>query len=271
MRVDKPNIGYPQRMPRLRFFGSVIVRGTRWLLSLTGLWGKVLALIAIAGVSVGAVHIGHFPAWLVVAVAAALVVIFLGEGAYQVWHETDEARRSAEKAAAAVSGPPPLAAPLEPLQPRYDQSEPYRHPRGVEAWQVVDHRIGILNPSEQEARRVQVHLVSVHPVPRNVPGDTHPVTPYVVPPLSGGDGSVGVAVAPGRQELWPIGYTAPGSDGSMNAGGFAGQRWMGTPWRIDPDERLRFGYEIIPEGHPIVRFSIVLYPDSGVLRCQLEG
>jgi len=98
-----------------------------------------------------------------------------------------------------------------------------------------------------------------------------PVIPYAVPLLSGGDEGVGITLGPGREELWIIGYAAAGSDGSMNAGGFTSKRWQGTPWRLDEDERWRFGYEIVREGRRIVTFSIVVYPDNGVLRCVLEG
>jgi hypothetical protein len=91
--------------------------------------------------------------------------------------------------------------------------------------------------------------------------------------LSGGDQNVGIALAPGREELWVLGYTSTGSDGTMNAGQFADidQRWRGLHWTLDPDERWRFAYEVVSEGRPDVQFSIIVFADEGAIRCDLEG
>lgn len=127
----------------------------------------------------------------------------------------------------------------KPVQPRYGQSSPYRVPRGAETPWVGQHRVGVFNPDAQAAHRVGVHLVSMDFYPRNVLNDMQPAIPYPVPLLSGGDGVIGVTLAPGREELWVLGYTATDGDGTMNAGGFAvrDQKWRGLPWQFDQDER----------------------------------
>jgi hypothetical protein len=112
----------------------------------------------------------------------------------------------------------------------------------------------------------------MEPYPRHF-REMPPVIPYAVPLLSGGNETVGITLPPGREELWVIGYTATGGDGTMNAGGFAvhDQRWRGLPWQVDEDERWRFVYQIVCNENPAIEFSIVLYADNGILRCVLEG
>jgi hypothetical protein len=91
--------------------------------------------------------------------------------------------------------------------------------------------------------------------------------------LSGGNENVGIEVLPGREELWVLGFTATGSDGSLNAGQFADvdQRWRGLYWTADPDERWRLSYRVVADGRSDVPFSVVVFADKGRLRCVLEG
>jgi len=158
------------------------------------------------------------------------------------------------------------------LQPRYSQSEPYRHPQGDSDW-IIEHRLGVFNPGSQVADRVRVELARMEPYPRHVHNGYDPVIPYVVPLLTGGNESVGTTLQAGTEELWKLGYTATGSTGIMNAGGFAveDQKWRGTPWAVDSDERWRLFYRVVARDRPDVDFSIVVYADGGHLRCQLEG
>jgi hypothetical protein len=119
-----------------------------------------------------------------------------------------------------------------------------------------------------------LHLVRIEPQPRNVPGPQYePVIPSIVPLQSRGDPSIGLTIGPGQEERWIIGYTGTGSDGKMNAGGFAApdQRWRGLPWRFDPDERWRLSYQAVCDGRPDVEFSIVVTAEDGHIRCDLEG
>ena len=245
----------------LKGFGSLNVAYKGWV-------AAVAIALVVLGISVPPIF-KLIPLRYTLPIGIAVVALVVVVGAYRMWDETDR-RLETESQQRAL----PTAVTLERLQARYEQSEPYRHPEGDEPWAIVEHRIGVFNPQgNQAARRVRVHLVSLEPRPRNVANAWPPVIPCVVPPLAGGDGVVGVTVAAGREELWRIGYTATGSDRSMNAGGFAvsDQRWRGLPWQINPDERLRLGYEIVCERNRIVEFSIVLYPDGGRLRCKLEG
>ena len=167
-----------------------------------------------------------------------------------------------------------LAAPeAKALEPRYDQSPRYRHPQDADPG-IIEHRVGVFNPPGQPERRVRVILHGMDPYPRNIPEPRYrPVIPYVVPLLSGGDAYAGLAIRPGQEELWGIGYTGTGSDGNMNAGGFAvpDQRWRGLPWRFDPDERWRLFYRIECDGMADVRFSVVVSAENGQIRCDLLG
>jgi hypothetical protein len=190
--------------------------------------------------------------WALIAVAGA---IFLALLAYELWRLRRE--RGEE---------PPAH---QPLQPRYGQSPPYRDRRAGAEW-IAEHRVGVLNSGNETVYRVRLHLVGMASYPRH-DGGMRPAIPYVVPLLAGGDEGVGITLPPGQEELWVLGYTATAIDGSMNAGGFSNKRWQGTPWRLDEDERWRFSYQIVYEGRPAVAFSIVLYPDAGVVRCLMEG
>jgi hypothetical protein len=91
--------------------------------------------------------------------------------------------------------------------------------------------------------------------------------------VAGGDEHIGISLASGREELWKLGYSATGSDGTMNVGGFAvpDQRWRGLVWRFDPDERWRLTYRIVADNRPYVDFSVVMIADEGSVRCYLEG
>jgi hypothetical protein len=160
-----------------------------------------------------------------------------------------------------------------PLQPRYDQSDRYRHTGQQGRHAIFEHRLGVSNPpGGSSADRVRVHLVGMAPFPRNDGGHA-PVIPYAVPLLAGGNENVGIAIPPGREEMWRLGYTATGGDGAMNAGQFADydQRWRGLPWRLEPDEHWRLVYHIVADGRPDVEFSIVIADEGGRIRCDLDG
>jgi hypothetical protein len=87
----------------------------------------------------------------------------------------------------------------EALEPRYNQSPPYRTMRGADTG-IVWHSVGIFNPSTgSTARRVGLHLVGMEPHPRHVLMNLEPFIPYVVPLASGGDASVGVTLGPRRE------------------------------------------------------------------------
>jgi hypothetical protein len=158
------------------------------------------------------------------------------------------------------------------LQPHYDEnSAQYRHPSPDASW-VIYHRVGLFNAHGAESlRHVRVHLVGMSPLPRHLNG-FDPVIPYAVPMLSDGDTSIGITLAPGREELWVLGYTSTGSDGNLNAGGFAppDQRWRGLPWQLDADQRCRLCYEVVCDDHEPVQTSILLFADDGNLHCRLE-
>ena len=160
-----------------------------------------------------------------------------------------------------------------PLQPHYDQSDHYRHTDQQGPHAIFQHRLGVSNPARgSSADRVRVHLVSMAPFPKN-DGGRSPVIPYAVPLLSGGNENVGISLPPGREEMWVLGYSATGSDGSMNAGKFSDydQKWRGLPWRLEPDERWRLVYHIVADGRADVEFSIVIAAEGGRIRCDLDG
>jgi hypothetical protein len=194
---------------------------------------------------------------------ALLLLIPLGIAVQKLQSNEETARKTREKTAVQV------------LEPRYNNNLfRYRHPRDNAPW-TIQHRLGIFNLAEHDIRHVRLHLTSMTPRPRNVLNDLHPVIPYRPPLLSGGDASIGITLGPRTEELWVLGYTSAstGSDGSLNAGGFAppDQRWRGLYWQVDPNERWRFSYEITADDVPPVRFSIVLYAEAGQLRLDLEG
>jgi hypothetical protein len=249
------------------------VKGTRWLLSLADWWGKGVLLAGIVGVTLGAIHISHFPSWLVVIAAALVVLVVLGEGAYRVWLEADTARLVAEKNVEDADKPAIIrntvrnASSRVPLEARYDQSEPYLHETPQE-W-IFEHRIGIHNPrGNQMAAHVRLEFVDMSPRPRDLPPDT----PYAVPMLKGGDERIGISLPPGEQEYWVIGSTATGSDGTMSAGPFTTRdpRWRGTPWQYDPTYPWRLRYRIVTDDAPAAGFSVVMMAVDGRIRCQIE-
>jgi hypothetical protein len=112
----------------------------------------------------------------------------------------------------------------------------------------------------------------MEPMPRN-DGGRPPFIPYALPMQSGGDQTIGIALPPGQEELWIAGFTATGSDGSRTAGRFAipNQRWEGTPWRFDHDERWRLSYRIVSEGRRDVAFSVVITANQDHLELRLEA
>jgi hypothetical protein len=182
----------------------------------------------------------------------------------EIRHELEDAQR------AAISAPAVLGAP--PLVARYDQSARYRHPMDSQPG-ITEHFVGVFNPGREPARRARMHLVRMDPYPRNVLQPQYrPAIPYTVPPQSGGDPSAGLTIGPGQEEYWIIGYTSAGG-GNMYAGGFAvsDQYWRGLPWQVDPDERWRLSYEIVCDGMPDVKFSIVVAAEDGQIKLHLEG
>lgn len=163
-------------------------------------------------------------------------------------------------------GPPALPASLEA---RYDEREPYLH-QTCQTW-IFEHRIGIHNPcGNQTATHVRLELLDMSPLPRDLP----PETPAAMSMLSGGDEGIGISLPPGEQEYWVIGSTATGSDDTLSAGpyGYRDPRWQGTPWKYDPAYPWRFTYQIVADGVPAARFSVVMMATDGRIRCQLvEG
>jgi hypothetical protein len=171
----------------------------------------------------------------------------------------------------APTAPPPSVTPPAPLQPRYEQREPYLHrPVGEH---MTQHRIGIHNPKEnQMVTGVRLQWIEMSPRPR-VDLGYPPSIPSAVPMLNGGDATIGISLPLGQQELWMIISTGTGSDGIMSAGVFApGYRpWHGTPWQFEPDDRWRFTYRIVADNLPNATFSVVMTAVDGHIRCDLEG
>lgn len=54
---------------------------------------------------------------------------------------------------------------LLPLEPRYDQTATYRHPKD---W-MAEHRVGVFNPPGQPERKAHMYLIKMEPLPRNIP------------------------------------------------------------------------------------------------------
>ncbi len=158
-----------------------------------------------------------------------------------------------------------------PLQPRYEQREPYvREP--VAAFMSV-HRIGIYNPNKNKtATSVRLRWIEMSPRPRTNLGYP-PTIPSAVPMLQGGDANIGISLPPGQEELWVIASTGTGGDGTMSAGVFSPEYrpWWGTPWQFKPDDRWRLMYRIVADNLPDVTFSIVMTAVEGHIRCDLEG
>jgi hypothetical protein len=220
-------------------------------------------LLALGGVLIG-VGVAVFAAFADqhelggILMGTGVFAFVMGTAVLLIW--PNRTREAASRAAE--------VAPPKPLQPRYSQSPPYRH---TDPYGMAQHRVGIFNPSgNNPAERVRVNLTAMDRHPRHTFNDMKPIIPYSVPMLRGGDSTIGDTVAPGTEELWVIGYTSTRTDQPMGAGGFA-DRTQGLIWTIDTDERFRLTYRILYEGQPPARFSLVLYPDNGVLRCALEG
>jgi hypothetical protein len=210
--------------------------------------------------------------WGIVA-ALVIIVVVITEGSYRAFRvagnahraELENQREAHEKQVAALvaAQPAPVVVP-GPLQPHY-----HHHPMGDQLW-ITEHCVGVFNPPDQEARRVRMYLVRMEPHPRNFPPHDEPAIPYTVPLQSGGDPSAGQTIGSGQQELWIIGRTGTGSDGSMYAGAFAVPDQRGLSWQFDPDERWRLRYQIVCDGRPDVEFSIVVTAEDGHIRCDLE-
>jgi hypothetical protein len=87
-----------------------------------------------------------------------------------------------------------------PLQPRYEQGEPYLH--RLEGRLTSEHRIGIYNPPEnQTVTGVRLQWIEMYPRPRIDLGRP-PVIPSAVPMVGGGEATIGLSLPPGQQELW---------------------------------------------------------------------
>ena len=118
---------------------------------------------------------------------------------------------------------------------------------------MFEHRVGLFNASDAEPlTHVRIHLVDMSPLPRHrLNNYEEPIFPYGLPMASDGDKSIGITLPPGREELWILGYTSTGSDGSLNAGRFVSPegRWLGLPWQLDADERCRLCYEVVCDDH----------------------
>jgi hypothetical protein len=253
---------------RFSFWWRALSRGVEPLDSAARVVALVVLILGVAaGITVPLVF--DVSPWLTAVVLMGLFIVIILEGSYRVWRLTDQDRRAAaEQRDAAMAPQPSVALPPEPLQPRY-----HSRPMAAQPW-ITEHCIGVFNPPGLKARRVRMYLAHMDPHPRNVLNPLYePVIPYTVPPESGGDPSAGLTLGLGQEELWVIGYTGTGGDGIPAAGGFAPRehRWYGLPWHADPDERWRLSYEIVCDGRPDVEFSIVVSPQDGHLRCDLEG
>jgi hypothetical protein len=158
-----------------------------------------------------------------------------------------------------------------PLQPRYEQREPYLH--RLEDMLMSEHHIGIHNPTEnQTATGVRLQWIEMFPRPRIDTGHP-PEIPRAVPMLGGGEATIGISLPPGRQELWVIGSTGTGGDGVMRVGVFSPDvwPWRGLPWQFEPNDRWRFTYRIVADNLPDAIFSVVMTAVDGHIRCDLEG
>lgn len=248
----------------------------RWL-------GVVVLLLGIAGIAVTFVF--HLPWPLIVVILLGIMLVVVAEGAYRVWHKTnqdalsaqaardaatqdlEDQRQAHEKALAAQVGYTGRKGP-EPLEPCYlDQRGQYRLPNA----NMVHHRIGIRNPAgNPEATGVRLQWTEMSPRPRT---DLFPpVIPQAVPMQAGGDPTIGIPLPPGREELWVIATTATDQQGVMTVGVFGPDRfgWHGTPWHFEPHDRWRFTYRIVADNIPARVFSVVMYAVDGWIRCDLE-
>lgn len=159
----------------------------------------------------------------------------------------------------------------QPLQPHYEEREPYCQPNG----HMSEHRIGIRNPAgNPEATGVRLHWIGMSPQPKTDLGYP-PVTPQAVPVLTGGDPAIGISLPSRREELWVIATTATEPEsGTMTAGVFSPRwrpTWHGTPWYFERDDRWRFSYRIVADNLPAATFSVVMTAVKGRLRCELQG
>ena len=151
-----------------------------------------------------------------------------------------------------------------PLSPCYEQKEPYRFPIDPQD-SAIEHRIGIVNPRRRNStHHVRLDLVGIAPLPKDHGGQP-PGFPHGLQRLGGGDPNIGITVPAGQEELWVLGYTLTGSDGTMSSSNFASFP-AGMPWPFHPDENWTLRFQIRCDDAPDVRFEMVVKPDHGRLR-----
>jgi hypothetical protein len=251
---------------RLGFWLRVLIAGVKPLDTVARLIAVIGLLLALAGITVTFVLHLAWPWTLVILVGLLLLVVL--EGAYRVWHETDQERQEHQRVLAEKK-PVAIEASVKPLEPRYLQREPYRLPNA----NMVHHRIGIFNPAgNPEATGVRLQWIEMSPRPRKDFGRP-PVIPQAVPMKVGGDPGIGISLHPGQEELWVIGTTATDDNGAMTVGFFGPGRsgWRGTPWYFEPHDRWRLTYRIVADNVPGEIFSVVMNAVDGWIRCDLEG
>lgn len=87
---------------RVGFWGRVLLLGTRQVNAAAGWAGAIMLLLGIVGISVSLVlHLSH---WLIAVILLSLLVFVTAEGGYQVWHESDQARKAEQGAAQRAGG-----------------------------------------------------------------------------------------------------------------------------------------------------------------------
>ena len=80
---------------RLRFWGRTLQAGVTPLNTLGG-WAGTIILIAGAAVGIVVPVVSHISLWLTAVVLLGLLVLVVAEGAYHVWHITDQDRAELE-------------------------------------------------------------------------------------------------------------------------------------------------------------------------------
>jgi hypothetical protein len=79
---------------RLEFWWRALRLGTRQVNAAAGWAGTIFLALGIAGIAVPLVfHLSH---WLIAVILVSLLVLVTAEGGYQVWHESDEDRKTAQ-------------------------------------------------------------------------------------------------------------------------------------------------------------------------------
>lgn len=277
LRAKRESCGFSAaRMPgvgrRIKFWLRMLGTGVKPLDTMARWIAVAVLLLGIAGITV--TFVLHLPWPLSVVIFIGLLLLVVLEGAYRIWHATDQERLSAEAARDAAqqeleAQQRAVGTDLQPLEPHYLQREPYRLLNA----NMIHHRIGIRNsPGNPEAVGVRVQWIEMSPRPRTDLGYP-PVIPQAVPMQAGGDPAIGVPLPPGQEELWVIATTATDENGVMTVGVFGPGRfgWRGTPWYFEPHDKWRFTYRIVADNVPGQTFSVVMNAVDGRIRCDLEG